>query len=106
MLRTQKAKFAFNLLKSRWYKKSVNPQDINTLDDSSGVMINIGSESSVNFMCGVYNNGDDYLNNVNTIQSMEDPEKTIALYVPGTFTLRATSNQLLFKIIGRNCKSV
>ena len=70
MLRTQKAKFAYNLLKSRWYKKSVNPQNINTLDNSSGVMINIGSESSVNFMCGVCNNGDDYINNDFEVERM------------------------------------
>ena len=58
MLRSPNAKFAFNLLKNRWYKKGVDTQKINTLDISFGIMINTESESSVNFMCGNYNNNE------------------------------------------------
>ncbi|CAG8625839.1 2589_t:CDS:1, partial [Funneliformis caledonium] len=44
--------------KSRWYKKSIDTQKINTLDVSFGIMINAESESFVNFMCGIHNNDD------------------------------------------------
>ena len=70
ILRSQNAKFAFNLLKSRWYKKSIDLQSINTLDSSSEIMINIGSQSSVTFMCGIHNNKDDYLNHDSEAEQM------------------------------------
>jgi len=70
ILRSQNAKFAFNLLKSQWYKKSIDLQSINTLDSSSEIMINIGSQSSVTFMCGIHNNKDDYLNHDSEAEQM------------------------------------
>lgn len=64
MLWSQNAKFAFNLLKNWWYKKGVNMQKLNALDNSVSFMINIGSKGSVPFMCGIYNNkNDDLINN-------------------------------------------
>jgi hypothetical protein len=42
ILQSESAKFAFNLIKSRWYKKDVDLQKINVLEHSSGIIINIG----------------------------------------------------------------
>jgi len=50
----------------------------------------------------VFQYRDDYLNNVNNVNVNEDPANFLATYVPGTFTLRTASNQLLFKIMARN----
>jgi hypothetical protein len=66
MLRTQNAKFTFNLLKNRWFKKDVDLQKINTLDNYSS---NIGGESSATFMCGIHNN-DDYLTYNSEVEHM------------------------------------
>ena len=41
MLQTQNAKFAFNLLKGQWYKKSVDLQEINALDDSLELILGV-----------------------------------------------------------------
>lgn len=69
MLRSESAKFAFNLLKSRWYKKDVDLQTINGLEHSSGIIINI-SENSATFMCGIYNNEEEYLTHDPEVEHM------------------------------------
>ncbi|EXX64724.1 hypothetical protein GLOIN_2v1782641 [Rhizophagus irregularis DAOM 181602=DAOM 197198] len=63
MLQTQKAQFTFNLLKSRWYKKDVDLQKINALNKSANFVIDIGSESSVTFMCEIHINEENHLSN-------------------------------------------
>jgi hypothetical protein len=45
---------------------------------------------------------DDYLNNISTTNSVDVPENFIAIFVPGSFKIRASSNQLLFRIVARN----
>ncbi|CAB4437939.1 unnamed protein product [Rhizophagus irregularis] len=68
MLRTQKAQFTFNLLKSRWYKKGVDLQKINALDKSANFVIDTGSESSVTFICGIHINEKDHLSNNSEVE--------------------------------------
>lgn len=45
---------------------------------------------------------DDYLNNISTTNLVDVPENFIATFVPGSFKIRASSNQLFFKIVARN----
>ncbi|EXX67552.1 hypothetical protein RirG_113300 [Rhizophagus irregularis DAOM 197198w] len=68
MLRTQKAQFTFNLLKSRWYKKGVDLQKINALDKSANFVIDTGSESSLTFICEIHINEEDLLSNNSEVE--------------------------------------
>ncbi|RIA84200.1 hypothetical protein C1645_832618 [Glomus cerebriforme] len=54
---------AVNTTSSQWYKKGVDLQKINILDNSASFIINTGSESSVTLICGIHNNEEDYLSN-------------------------------------------
>ncbi len=45
---------------------------------------------------------DDFLNNVSNSDLPEAPENFYAIYGAGTYELRASSNQLLFKVIAKN----
>ncbi|PKY35834.1 hypothetical protein RhiirB3_457320 [Rhizophagus irregularis] len=48
---------------SRWYKKDVDLQKINALNKSANFVIDIGSESSVTFMCEIHINEENHLSN-------------------------------------------